>query len=51
MRDKTGIPEKTTPDFKHSVCGKRNVDGVGFRITGAMNQEAQFGYKLIIVKI
>lgn len=24
-------------------CGKRNVDGVGFRITGNVNNEAQFG--------
>lgn len=29
--------------FEHSVCGKRNIDGVGFRITGADNMEAQFG--------
>uniref|UniRef100_A0A161MZQ4 Serine proteinase stubble n=1 Tax=Triatoma infestans TaxID=30076 RepID=A0A161MZQ4_TRIIF len=24
-------------------CGKRNIDGVGFRITGNVNNEAQFG--------
>jgi kallikrein len=29
--------------FKHSACGKRNLGGVGFRITGADNQESQFG--------
>lgn len=27
-------------------CGYRNIDGVGFRITGDKNNEAQFG-KLI----
>ncbi|CAL8114936.1 unnamed protein product [Orchesella dallaii] len=41
MRDTT--TEIRNPEFKHSVCGKRNVEGVGFRITGAVNQEAQFG--------
>lgn len=26
-------------------CGYRNIDGVGFRITGAKDNEAQFGIK------
>lgn len=32
------------PDVKiHQACGYRNIEGVGFRITGARDNEAQFG--------
>jgi len=31
------------PVSQHSICGKRNIGGVGFRITGALDGEAQFG--------
>lgn len=37
-------PDNNPPKkFEHSACGRRNVGGVGFRITGADNMEAQFG--------
>lgn len=32
-----------TPSARHDGCGFRNVEGVGFRITGAQDNEAQFG--------
>ena len=35
------IPQQ--PTFQHATCGKRNDRGVGFRITGALDGEAQFG--------
>ncbi|KAK9509040.1 hypothetical protein O3M35_006451 [Rhynocoris fuscipes] len=36
--------EPITPKPKgRTGCGKRNVDGVGFRITGNVDNEAQFG--------
>lgn len=36
--------EPITPKPKGRLgCGKRNTDGVGFRITGNVNNEAQFG--------
>lgn len=31
------------PSPVHTGCGVRNVDGVGFRITGDKDNEAQFG--------
>jgi len=38
-------PTDVVPDpvSQHSICGKRNIGGVGFRITGALDGEAQFG--------
>lgn len=39
---KTAVP--TIPPIQRSEgCGYRNVDGVGFRITGDKDSEAQFG--------
>lgn len=37
--DKPIIPDVKT----HQGCGYRNTKGVGFRITGANDNEAQFG--------
>lgn len=38
------------PDTKVNVgCGIRNPEGVGFRITGAQDHEAQFGMSVIPV--
>ena len=31
------------PSTSHQICGNRNTGGVGFRITGALDGEAQFG--------
>lgn len=31
----TGSERPPVKTFEHSVCGKRNTGGVGFRITGA----------------
>ncbi|XP_072759047.1 phenoloxidase-activating factor 2 isoform X2 [Anoplolepis gracilipes] len=33
----------TPPPVARTGCGQRNVEGVGFRITGQMDNEAQFG--------
>lgn len=35
------------PTTIHTGCGIRNVDGVGFRITGDKDNEAQFGLYFI----
>ncbi|XP_068158408.1 phenoloxidase-activating factor 2 isoform X2 [Drosophila tropicalis] len=35
----SGLPPSETPDG----CGYQNPNGVGFKITGAVNQEAEFG--------
>lgn len=32
-----------TPIFNRTECGIRKVDGVGFSVTGAFNNEANFG--------
>jgi len=40
------VVEKTTPappPNKHTGCGYRNADGIGFRITGDNDNEAQYG--------
>jgi len=38
------VPERITPKpHQRTGCGYRNADGVGFRITGANDSEAQFG--------
>lgn len=43
-KDKTDEPiTPTPPPNKQSGCGRRNPDGVGFRITGDKDNEAQFG--------
>nr|AYA71582.1 prophenoloxidase activating factor [Dialeurodes citri] len=39
----TPKPRPSRPHYERMGCGHRNEDGVGFRITGALNNEAQFG--------
>lgn len=40
--------EPKIPDVKiNEVCGVRNTDGVGFRITGNNDHEAQFGMRYL----
>nr|XP_018901507.1 PREDICTED: trypsin-7-like [Bemisia tabaci] len=36
-------PKTPTHPYERSGCGHRNEEGIGFRITGATNNEAQFG--------
>lgn len=40
LKGKTQIPPETKTN---DGCGFRNAEGVGFRITGAQDSEAQFG--------
>ncbi|KAF7991450.1 hypothetical protein HCN44_008762 [Aphidius gifuensis] len=41
IRDEKNIVRP--PPFQSRGCGNRNPEGIGFRITGATNNEAQFG--------
>ncbi|CAL8125406.1 unnamed protein product [Orchesella dallaii] len=36
-------PPKDSSEYEHTTCGKRNENGVGFKVTGATEGEAQFG--------
>lgn len=42
VRDNT--TEIRNPQYQHTLCGKRNLKGVGFSVKGAVNEESQFGY-------
>lgn len=45
-------PSQTTPPPKivqPLTCGLRNVEGVGFRITGNNDNEAEYGVRLKII--
>lgn len=43
-KDTTDVPiTPTPPPSRGGGCGRRNPDGIGFRITGDKDNEAQFG--------
>ncbi|XP_017837498.1 phenoloxidase-activating factor 2 [Drosophila busckii] len=42
LPNKKAIPDIVKPSENHG-CGYQNPNGVGFKITGAVNQEAEFG--------
>lgn len=39
----SSVRPPNVPPTEHPVCGKRNPDGIGFRITGAKDSESEYG--------